>query len=476
MLRTLIGALCFALAAALLALLAQQRVRSGLDHAAARELATWHAGHTPWDWAPRQPEDAIAGRAFGAAQLRPAPTGLGITVDSNAAFEVGVPLARPVPLNALPQLQLQTDASAPFHVQISLLDDASRTRITSTGIPIGASEQSTTIALTQLGWQQAGDGQRHGPPAYSSLLRLRLQAPAGSYLIFHALAWRTAQGAAPAIASIPRLALPPGIGAEGLLAVRDHLHQQAPMLLVASSLTPTDAGAFSPAPALAWALAALWLVLLVNLLASEWRGRHNKALALLQIAAVCLPWLILAIGLQSLQTASPALLVSVLGATVYAVLSAARLRPAVWHLADRNTGSWLWAFAPAALALLWAGTAAGSVTPRWPDLPHALTYAGWALLQQTLLLAVVASRWQGLLPSRYAAALATAVLFALLHTPNGMLMLLCLAAECWWAWGFLRQRALLPVALAHALAALALESVMPGLPLRSLEIGARFLQ
>jgi len=70
--------------------------------------------------------------------------------------------------------------------------------------------------------------------------------------------------------------------------------------------------------------------------------------------------------------------------------------------------------------------------------------------------------------------LLTALVFALMHTPNGILMQLCLLAELWWAWCFRRSRALLPVAAAHAVCALLVEAGLVGGLLRSLEVSARF--
>jgi membrane protease YdiL (CAAX protease family) len=67
-----------------------------------------------------------------------------------------------------------------------------------------------------------------------------------------------------------------------------------------------------------------------------------------------------------------------------------------------------------------------------------------------------------------------ALLFALLHTPNARLMLLCFAAELWWARCFMRDRAVVPVALAHAICALLLQAGLSGGWLRSLEVSARY--
>jgi membrane protease YdiL (CAAX protease family) len=71
--------------------------------------------------------------------------------------------------------------------------------------------------------------------------------------------------------------------------------------------------------------------------------------------------------------------------------------------------------------------------------------------------------------------LLTALAFALLHTPNGVLMQLCFVAELAWAWWFLHRRAIFPVALAHAGSALLLQACLAGGILRSLEVSARFL-
>jgi membrane protease YdiL (CAAX protease family) len=110
----------------------------------------------------------------------------------------------------------------------------------------------------------------------------------------------------------------------------------------------------------------------------------------------------------------------------------------------------------------------------WPTAGRALLYIGWAFVQQWVILAVVAALLARALP-RPAAVLLAALAFALLHTPNGLLMQLCFVAELGWAWWYLHHRALLPVALAHAFSALLLQACLAGGILRSLEVSARFL-
>jgi len=110
------------------------------------------------------------------------------------------------------------------------------------------------------------------------------------------------------------------------------------------------------------------------------------------------------------------------------------------------------------------------------DVRHVVAYLAWALLQQWAMLALVMGRLERTGLPRPAILLVTATLFGLLHTPNGALMQLCLAAELWWAWSFMRSPRLLPIALAHAASALLVESGLTGHLLRSLEVSARFFQ
>jgi membrane protease YdiL (CAAX protease family) len=155
----------------------------------------------------------------------------------------------------------------------------------------------------------------------------------------------------------------------------------------------------------------------------------------------------------------------------YAAALEWRARPRDWTLLA-PARAWIVPLLPALAALAaWAalrGTA--------PEPLPALRYLGWALLQQFMLQVIVARRLQ-VAGNREAATLATAALFALLHAPNTPLMLLTFAGGLLWTAWFLRRRALLPVALAHAAAALLIGGlVAPDAWLRSLEVGARYLR
>ena len=66
--------------------------------------------------------------------------------------------------------------------------------------------------------------------------------------------------------------------------------------------------------------------------------------------------------------------------------------------------------------------------------------------------------------------------FALLHTPNASLMLATFAGGLCWCTLYLRERALLPLAVSHAASAMVLIALLPPSWLYSAEVSARFFQ
>ena len=160
----------------------------------------------------------------------------------------------------------------------------------------------------------------------------------------------------------------------------------------------------------------------------------------------------------------------VAGAAYAFFLDATGMLPRWLWLGTWRAAGWPLLAVPAALCVVvFFGHA-----PAWPPLGRVAVYVGWALFQQWLMLAVVGALLARALP-RPLAVLLTALAFALLHTPNGLLMQLCFVAEFGWAWWYFHRRALLPVALAHALSAVLLQAGLAGGLLRSLEVSARFL-
>lgn len=103
-------------------------------------------------------------------------------------------------------------------------------------------------------------------------------------------------------------------------------------------------------------------------------------------------------------------------------------------------------------------------------------YAIWSLVQQILLLDFFLRRLVHLLPGKMAAPAAAALLFALAHVPNPILMPITLL------WGmascllFLRYRNLYPLALAHAICGICIAVTVPGPVSHNMRVGLGYLR
>jgi membrane protease YdiL (CAAX protease family) len=306
-------------------------------------------------------------------------------------------------------------------------------------------------------------------------MRLRFSIPAqGSVTLVSAALHRPADVAGRS-SGMPQKTLPEGVSAEQALAARDRLHAADPTAVAVPAgamLNPTSTEPDRRGPS--YLLASAYALLLIALsLQGGPRGRWRPWIDVTACVAGPL-WLIAGLNLSHRPALAPVF------AFAAGLLYALRL---AWpnRTNARLGGDWRWIgdgrawllpllLVPVALVL---GVALGHEATR-PTLAHAFTYLGWALLQQWLMLIVVMRRLETSAPAWLAIGL-SAALFALLHTPNGQLMQLCFLAELWWAWCFMRSRTLWPVALAHAICALVLESTLAGTPfLRSLEVSARF--
>jgi membrane protease YdiL (CAAX protease family) len=110
-----------------------------------------------------------------------------------------------------------------------------------------------------------------------------------------------------------------------------------------------------------------------------------------------------------------------------------------------------------------------------PAIPHVWGYALWALMQQFMLQIYVLSRLLRLGMRRGPAIALSAVLFALAHVPNPVLMVLTLV------WGavscalFLRYRNLYTLALAHGILGMCLAITVPNPILHHMRVGLGYL-
>ena len=101
----------------------------------------------------------------------------------------------------------------------------------------------------------------------------------------------------------------------------------------------------------------------------------------------------------------------------------------------------------------------------------ALKYLAFAALQQWLLQTLVWTNLRRAGLARLTAAVLSALLFALLHTPNFTLMLLCFLGALFWCGHYAKYRRLLPVILSHAFLGFLCVSIIPASVLRSADIG-----
>ena len=490
--RTPLAALGFGLAllALLLAarLLASSITAAHLLHHSDHLLATLQSGEPPWHWEPRVPDDLIAGRAFGAADLAAGRNGLRITSRDGSPYQIGLRLAQPIDLAHWPRLVIRGHAGAPGMLGLIRQTEDQPACLAPDAVPIPAGNVALILDLRTLAWQSPC-----GPPGVTDMLRLQPRMPAGASLRLDRIALRSPvaplHSPLPAMAAptepsqvqrwaanhrdlpaTPVLRLPSSASAETLLALRDQLRRHWPAALFVVDghrLRPASGQSAAPA-AFAWACSALYLA---GLLWLGLRPRQGRAAGWTELVALLLGPLWLVAGLQWGSAHPQPAALAFAAALLYAAQAEWRAQPQGWRWLGPWRATWpaLWPL-PLGLALV------ALLGHDWhlPRLGAATTYLLWAALQQWLMLAVVMRRLERWVAAPGVAVLLTAVAFALMHTPNGALMQLCLLAECWWAWCFLRTRALLPIAMAHAACALLVQAGLVGTVLRSMEVSARF--
>ncbi len=481
------------LLAAVLAWIGNALTTQTLERHAERAAAAYASGHSPWRWQPRRARDVVAGRVFGDGTLRPSNAGLLLRLTTSQPVQIGLPLEVPLDFRRLPRLQLKLDASAPIVLAL-----AGRQSLDGPAYyaPVGVLKPGAAtldLAIDTLPWVIAD--RRVPPPARFAMLRLTVQGAPGTTLTLRriellppasllrgvaALAAAQPYGRFMAMPpqttlALPVVILPPALDASALLAARDRIQARAPAAVIvprgdlgsvlAAAVTGPPPPATTTSPLLPLGLTLLALGVLLH------PPHHFRARALIEAGVALVPaaWLIIGMHYDGRIGRTDAALIAV--GLVYAVALEWRARPRDWTLLA-PTRAWIVPLLPALAALLAWAILHGAA----PEPPSALRYLGWALLQQFMLQVIVARRLQRA-GNREVATLATATLFALLHAPNTPLMLLTFAGGLLWTAWFLHRRALLPVALAHAAAALLIGGlVAPDTWLRSLEVGARYLR
>lgn len=474
--------------------------RHALNVAAAREAGHYAAGITPWYWQLRAPDDVVAGRAFGPASLSKSSDGLIATSDNGTRYAVGLPMTRPADFKRFPRLHLDAASASGFHLRFSLRQHLRGDLLVSSDMAIPGGSHAIDVNLASLTWH--GTNGASIKPERAAMLRLLIQQAAGTTLRLHDAAVLPQSSTPLGVALPPDMVAPHNLAnlramlerlgrrtandavptillshlstAGAMLRQRDRIHEWLPAAVVAASASWRDIA--GPSHALprwsAWFGLLVYAALLLALVLRP--SHHPRWRAACEIAACSAPPLAWAIGLGGARAAPMAWAAAVALALVFACVLAWRQQDHTWHWAEAAWRTWALpalAIVAAALFLL-----AWRAIPHLPPPHRLLLYLVWALVQQLMMLVVIAPRLQQLAHSRAWAIIGTALLFALMHTPNGCLMQLTFVAELWWTWCFLRRPALVPVAVAHALAALLLGGALGALPLRSLDVGAAFLR
>lgn len=461
-------------------LLAGALTAQHLAQEARTELASLRAGQPLWRWTFTTTEDLVAGRAFGHADVLAVDDGLQITSRDGTPFDLGLPIARGLDLMHWPILQMDRRGREP--VALSILWQAPGSA-TCASAPLTWRDAHLDLDLRALDASAPGTA-RCSLPANAGMLRLRLTMAEGQQMVLRNAALLAADphalvptpqdllgssgttAARSSSVAVPIVRLQATASAEQMLARRDEALAWRPAAIVIADGTSLAGGPPWPMPRwLSWLSVTAYVLVL---LAFSRRPRP----ALTTLLAGMLGPLVLIAGLQWGQRPSVPGVIALGAALAFVLRIQHKTAPPTWRWvgAWRSAG-WWWPLAmiPVALSvcLIW-GHALEPVPLR-----RALVYLGWAALQQWLILGFALGQLEKLLPTPWAV-LVAALLFALLHVPNGTLMQLCFLAELAWAWCFTRQRALLPIALAHATCALLVGAGLVGDGLRSLEVSARF--
>jgi len=125
----------------------------------------------------------------------------------------------------------------------------------------------------------------------------------------------------------------------------------------------------------------------------------------------------------------------------------------------------------AALGILAIGFAFESVNLGERFLFHLRTLPLWTLVQQYALQGFIHRRLQDLLGKGNRTALSVAVIFALLHLPNPVLVVGTFLGGYVWAWTFQREPNLLALAASHTLLSALLANAFPASLLPNMKVG-----
>jgi hypothetical protein len=503
---------------------AHRAFNAHLRDQAARSLALASTGGTPYQWRFAGPEDLVAGHPFGSEDFEF--NDGSVRWRSSGPVEVGIVLARPLSLGTFPRLHVDATVASAGELRVVVREKLDEREFVSAPVPYSAGHFDGVLELGGLAWFTDGASQAAAPPREAAMLRVRFVPAHSGEVALRSAALRRGPGYSPLDLDAQPVIVEPGhaVPAGGigvfrlpfdstvqkvdiaaiaasagapaqpliLLPQRGRVEQQMALrnavyaALPAAILVPESAFAESFADARAllasgfretplrsqWApVAVLALLLLIAKVRSP-RDPRRRALFELLLTMAAPLWLILGDHFDGTLHASHYALI---GLTVAYAISLSL--PRAWHW-NGEPRAWAYAALVVALALAIGLVLHGSgaqETPA-PGLRQILRYFGWAVLQQYLICAIYAERWNIVTGNQYVAVYLGALGFALMHAPNAALMLATFAGGLCWCAIYLRYRALLPLALSHTACALSLVVLLPADILRSAEVSVRFFQ
>lgn len=487
---------------------AQWSLTVHLRDEAAYLLALAATGDSPYRWRFRSSEDIVAGRVFGAGTATFSDDSLLIEAGAGA-FDIGLPLRRMLDLRRFPLLHItmnRPEQQAELRVVVrEQLDAAERI---SAPLALDPGSAVTTLDLGRLVWFD--QDRRVDAPRTAAMLRLRFSVGASQRVRIEEVrlarlsdAQRVDLNAAPAAIVLPEDAraraaalqrvaqetdprttplvrLSQRGSAETQILSRNAILDRVPAAIVIPDSAYTESFAQARAqprndaePARAparWFFVALYAVAAALVRLRPPRHVRLRALCEILIAVAAPCWLIL--GGNYRGNADPWQVVAIACAIVF-VLSL-RTRAWQWRGSPR---AWLLALAvPAgALAIGLLGHHDGVPTREFGSWLFE-RYLVWALLQQYVLCVVCTERWLIVTGNSMLAVYFGALSFGVLHWPNAHLMLATFAGGLCWCSLYLRERALLPLAVSHTLSALVLLALLPPELLLNADVGVRFFQ
>lgn len=503
---------------------AQHEFDVHLRNQAAKALALAATGGTPYQWRFATPDDVIAGHPFGTEDFEFNSGAL--RWRSSGPVEVGIVLARTVNLRSFPQLRVELEAAAAGELRIVVREKLDGQEFISAPVPFAAGHLTANLDLSVLDWFADGASQAVAPPRNAAMLRVRIAPAQAGELTLHSASLRRGAGYVPLdLGAQPEIVQPGQAPARGhiaifrlpfdrylekvdIAAIATNLDAAAqPLILLpqhgrveqqiglrnavyaalpAAILIPESgyaesfaearalvASGFGEAPVRSqWAPVVVLAILLLLARIRSPRDPRWRALFEIALTMAAPAWLILGDHFDGTLRASHYVLIAL---TVAYAISLSL--PRVWHWnGDARAWGYATLVAAVALAIGLALHGAGGHAIATPGLRQVLRYFGWALLQQYLICAIYAERWNIVTGNRYVAVYLGALGFALMHAPNAALMLATFAGGLCWCAIYLRYRALLPLALSHTASALSLVALLPPDILRSAEVSVRFFQ